>query len=200
MENVRHIKVSRRSNKFYIIACTYRCLRDCNDYMECNEFMDEIKKLEDHCGSDVIISIVKRHVEIRYIDDQENAIDYSSFGGPNNPPSTNKYIIRGSEEEFQKYGSKVYNLHDQLDSQFQEAEQYLIDNHINGYKMSDGTVYDDYEEFMNLMFGDIVDLKVTCSVIDAVNKTLSCPICNKFIKLDINDLVLMSEFIRCFGF
>ena len=197
MENLRTITVSPRDNKFYIIALTYQVLRDLNNYTLVNEYMDDLKNLENYTDDAKIFSIIKKYVAVKYTKDQNISDD---FGGPNNPPSTNKYIIKGSDEEFDKYNKKVYDLYEELEMNFQDADDYLIENHISGYKTLDGLEYHDYESFMTLMFGDERDLSVTCSVTDAIDKTMSCPVCEKFITIDREDLILMSEFIRCFGF
>lgn len=197
MENLRTITVSPRDNKFYIIALTYQVLRDLNNYTLINEYMDDLKNLENYPDDTKIFSIIKKYVTINYASDQ-NITD--EFGGPNNPPATNKYIIKGSEEEFQKYNKKVGDLYEQLEFEFQEADDYLIENHISGYKTLNGLEFHNYASFMNFMFGDERDLSVTYSVNDAIDMTMSCPVCKKFITIDREDLILMSEFIRCFGF
>jgi len=115
------------------------------------------------------------------------------------PPSTNKYIKTGSDEEYEKYKERAWNLAEQVENDFMRAESYIEEHDLPGFKMADGSVIEDSEELSDWLFGDSKDLATKANVEDSINWVMGCPLAERFCSVDRDDLILACEFIRCFG-
>lgn len=115
------------------------------------------------------------------------------------PPAGNKFIKTGSDEEYDKYSERAFELSEQIENDLMKAESYIEEHDLPGFKMADGSIVEDSEELSDWLFGDSKDLAVKANVEDSISWVMGCPIAERFCTVDHDDMVLACEFIRCFG-
>ena len=115
------------------------------------------------------------------------------------PPTDNKFIKTGSDEEYDKYSERAFELYDQIEKDLMKAESYIVNHGLPGFKMADGSIVEDSEELSDWLFGYGKGLAVKANVEDSISWVMGCPIVERFCTVDHDDMVLACEFIRCFG-
>ena len=115
------------------------------------------------------------------------------------PPSGNKFIKTGSDEEYDKYSERAFKLSEQIENDLMKAESYIDEYELPGFKMADGSIVKDTEGLLDWLFGNNRNLKVKANVEDSISWVMGCPVVERFSTVDHDDMILACEFIRCFG-